>query len=159
MSDKEGEVLTPREQLLSLWLFRRAVPAARPRKFTRAWAVSFFHWYARSRYERACRLADAEDDKLLCRALAGDAQASVQLGRYSYSDPRRRRWEDFKYPTLWQNAVYALCVTILVLQVAGNILDWVNGVDKHRIHEYEQCGPFHHWINVGGGDLSCEADR
>jgi hypothetical protein len=159
MSDKEGEVLTPREQLLSLWLFRRASPIARPQKFTRAWVVSFFHWYARNRYNRACRLADAKDDELLCRALGGDVHASIELSISRLSDPRRSRWENFRYTTLWQNAVYAICVTLLVLQVAGNILDWVNGVDKHLIHEYEQCGPFHHWINVGGGDLSCEADR
>jgi hypothetical protein len=107
MMGKNDEHLTRREQLLSFWLLRRAVPTARAQKYTLAWAASAVHCFARRRHEKACRLADAEDDKLLRLALAGDADASIQLGMSSYSDPRRRRWQDWNGPTYWGNAIRA----------------------------------------------------
>src|ERR1700722_16955665 len=68
---------------------------------------TFINWYARRRHEKACRLADAEGDKLLCLALAGDVHASLQLGMSNYSDPRRTRWQDWNPRTHWGNAIRA----------------------------------------------------
>jgi hypothetical protein len=155
----DDEVLTRREQLLSFWLFRRTAPSVRPQRYTRAWAFSFVNWYARRRHEKACRMADAADDKLLYRALAGDADASIQLSMSTSSDPRRSGWRNWNRTTYWETAMVGLFVIICVLQLTGNVLDWARGVEDRRVHEFQQCGPYHHWIDVGGGDLSCEADR
>jgi hypothetical protein len=156
---EDSETLTRREQLLNLWLSRRAIPSVSPQKFTRAWAVASINWYARRRHEKACRLADVADDKLLYRALAGDIAASLELGMSNSSDPRQRRWQNWNRTAYWETAMVGLFVIVCVLQLIGNVVDWAHGIDHPRIHEFEQCGPFHHWINVGGGDLSCEADR
>jgi len=70
--------------------------------------------------KKACRLADAEDDKLLRLALDGDVHASLQLGMSSYSDPRRRRWQDWNVSTYWGNAIRAAFVLMfLALVVYG----------------------------------------
>jgi hypothetical protein len=104
---KDSETLTRREQLLSFWLFRRAAPPVRPQKYTLAWAVTFINWYARRRYEKACRLADVADDELLYRALAGDVAACLELGMSSGSDPRQSRWQDWNSPVLWGSVIRA----------------------------------------------------
>lgn len=157
---KDSETLTRREQLLAFWLFRRAAPSVRPPRYTFAWAVTFINWYARWRHKKACRVADAEDDQLLCRALAGDVDASLQLSMSSSSDPRQRGWQNWNRTSYWQTAMIGLFMIVCALQLVGNVVDWVRGVDSRpRVHEFQQCGPYHHWIDVGGGDLSCEADR
>jgi hypothetical protein len=80
--------------------------------------VTFINWYARWRY--ACRAADAADDKLLYRALAGDADASIQLSMSSNSDPRRRRWQDWNKPTYLGNALgTAFFLTWMALTIYG----------------------------------------
>ena len=117
---KDSETLTRREQLLSLWLFRRAAPSVRPQKYTLAWAVTFINWYARRRHEKACRLADIADDKLLYRALAGDVDACLELGMSSYSDPRQRRWQDWNPRTPWGNAIRAaFMLAFMALTIYG----------------------------------------
>jgi hypothetical protein len=45
---------------------------------------------------------------LLLLALAGDADASIRLGMSSYSNPRRRRWQDWNGPNYWGNAIRAV---------------------------------------------------
>jgi hypothetical protein len=157
MPSDDSELLTRREQLLAFWLFRRATPSVRPPKYTRAWAVTFINWYARRRHEKACRAADVADDKLLYRALAGDANASIQLSMSSSSDPRRTRWQNWNRTSYWQTAMIDLFVVILILQLAGNIFDWVRGVDDGHVREGQQCGPTHYWV-YRSGDLSCEAE-
>ena len=112
---KDSETLTRREQLLSLWLFRRAAPTVRPQKYTLAWALTLINWYARRRHEKACRLADVADDKLLYRALAGDVDACLELGMSNPSDPRRKRWQNWNRTAYWENAMVVLFVIVCVL--------------------------------------------
>jgi hypothetical protein len=153
----DSETLTRREQLLAFWLFRRAAPSVRPPKYTRAWAMTFINWYARWRHEKACRAADAADDKLLYRALEGDADASIQLSMSSYSDPRQRGWQNWNRTSYWQTAMIGLFMIFCALQLVGNVVDWARSVDNRRTHEGQRCGPYHHWVYVSD-DLSCEAD-
>jgi hypothetical protein len=117
---KDSETLTRREQLLGLWLSRRAVPSVRPQKYTLAWAMTFINWYARRRHEKACRLADVADDKLLYRALAGDVAACLELGMSSPSDPRESAWQNWKGKTPLGNAIHAAFVlAFLFLTIYG----------------------------------------
>jgi hypothetical protein len=52
---------------------------------------------------------------------------------------------------------------LCALQVLGNFVNWIRGVDDGRPHEGQQCGPSHHWVylrtNVQDAELSCEPDR
>lgn len=122
---KDDPVLARREQLLSFWLFRRAVPPARPQKFTLAWALTLVNWYARRRHHNACRLADVEDDKLLCLALAGDTDASIRLSTSSYSDPRRRNWQNWnpvnRIGTLIRAAFLLICFAMVIYNVGSQV--------------------------------------
>jgi hypothetical protein len=119
--DELFELLKRREQLLSFWLFRRAVPSARPQKYTLAWALAALHWFARRRHEKACRLADAEDDKLLCLALAGDTHACMLLSMSCYSDPRGTRWQDWDRPTHLGNLIRAAFLLAFMAMVIYDV--------------------------------------
>jgi hypothetical protein len=60
----------------------------------------------------------------------------IQLSMSSSSDPRRTRWQYWNRTAYWQTAMIGLFVVILILQLAGNIFDWVYGVEGRRIHEF-----------------------
>jgi hypothetical protein len=107
------------KQLLSYWLYRRWRPPIRPKKYTRAWALSGINWLARRRHERACRLANAEDDDLLCLALGGDADATIQLGMSSSLDPRRRSWESWNDRHNPIRTIFLLVCTAMIIYGIG----------------------------------------
>jgi hypothetical protein len=52
--------------------------------------------------------------------------------------------------------------TAIALTVAGNLINWIRGVDDVSPREGQTCGPAHHWVYVRSSvvdlDLSCEAD-